>query len=90
MEPGKMRILNMSSNKPGFSNQIFIIVLLAFLGLSPIGDPHLVGKLNWILGGAVGMKPMDWFDFVMHGGSLLISILLTIRIILALVLKAKK
>ena len=85
-----MQNLNMSSNKSGFSNQIFIIVLLAFLGLSPLGDPHLVGKVNWILGGAVGMNPMDWFDFVMHGGSLLISIVLTIRIIFTSVVKAKK
>ena len=38
------------------------------LGLAPFApEPHLVGKLRWVLGGAVGMKPMDWFDLAMHG-----------------------
>ncbi|MBL4586851.1 MAG: hypothetical protein JKX84_07345 [Flavobacteriales bacterium] len=38
------------------------------LGLAPFApEPHIVGKLTWVLGGAVGMKPMDWFDFVLHG-----------------------
>jgi hypothetical protein len=26
-----------------------------------------VGKIQWILGGAVGMKPIDWFDSLLHG-----------------------
>jgi len=38
------------------------------LGLAPfVPEPHLVGKLRWVAGGAVGMGPMDWFDLVMHG-----------------------
>lgn len=38
------------------------------LGLAPfVPEPHLVGKLRWVAGGAVGMAPMDWFDLVMHG-----------------------
>lgn len=38
------------------------------LGLAPfLPEPHLVGKLRWVAGGAVGMQPMDWFDLVMHG-----------------------
>ncbi|AEI52195.1 hypothetical protein [Runella slithyformis] len=38
------------------------------LGLAPfLPEPHLFGKIRWIMGGAVGMKPMDWFDFVLHG-----------------------
>lgn len=40
------------------------------LGLAPWwinGEPHIIGKLRWVWGGAVGMKPMDWFDFVLHG-----------------------
>ncbi|WP_298351795.1 hypothetical protein [Runella sp.] len=33
------------------------------LGLAPfLPEPHLFGKIRWIMGGAVGMKPMDWFD----------------------------
>jgi hypothetical protein len=38
------------------------------LGLAPFTpEPHVVGKLRWVAGGAVGMGPMDWFDLVMHG-----------------------
>lgn len=51
-----------------------LIALLASLtlGLAPfIPEPHLFGKIKWILGGAVGMKAEDWFDFVMHGAPFL-------------------
>lgn len=38
------------------------------LGLMPfVPEPHIVGKIKWIAGGAVGMGPMDWFDVVLHG-----------------------
>lgn len=38
------------------------------LGLAPFfPEPHIWGKLRWIIGGAVGMQPMDWFDFAFHG-----------------------
>ncbi len=38
------------------------------LGLAPFfPEPHLLGKLRWLGGGAVGMGPMDWFDLVLHG-----------------------
>jgi hypothetical protein len=45
-----------------------ILLLCLTLGLAPFfPEPHIVGKLKWIAGGAVGMKPMDWFDLVLHG-----------------------
>lgn len=38
------------------------------LGLAPFApEPHLVGKLRWVAGGADGMGPADWFDLAMHG-----------------------
>ena len=38
------------------------------LGLAPfVPEPHIVGKLRWVAGGAVGMGPMDWFDLALHG-----------------------
>ena len=38
------------------------------LGLAPyFPEPHIVGKIKWIVGGAVGMQPMDWFDVLLHG-----------------------
>ena len=45
-----------------------IIIACLTLGLAPFfPEPHIVGKIKWITGGAVGMKPMDWFDVVLHG-----------------------
>lgn len=47
------------------------------LGLAPFTpEPHLWGKLKWIWGGAVGMKPMDWFDALMHGAPFIFLIYL--------------
>lgn len=30
-------------------------------------EPHIWEKLKWILSGAEGMQPLDWFDFFLHG-----------------------
>ncbi|AFK01548.1 hypothetical protein Emtol_0394 [Emticicia oligotrophica DSM 17448] len=38
------------------------------LGLAPFfPEPHLVGKIRWVMGGAVGMQAIDWYDLVQHG-----------------------
>lgn len=38
------------------------------LGLAPFSpEPHLFGKVRWVMGGAVGMTAMDWGDLAMHG-----------------------
>lgn len=38
------------------------------LGLAPFQpEPHVWGKLRWVLGGAEGMGPQDWGDLAMHG-----------------------
>ena len=52
-----------------FINDYKIVLLMCVtLGLAPFTpEPHLWGKIKWIAGGAVGMKPMDWVDFVQHG-----------------------
>lgn len=37
------------------------------LGLAPfLPEPHLLGKLRWVAGGAVGMGMMDWLDLAWH------------------------
>ena len=37
------------------------------LGLAPFSpEPHFFGKIKWIVGGANGMKAMDYFDFLIH------------------------
>lgn len=45
-----------------------ILALCLTLGLAPyLPEPHIWGKIKWILGGASGMGLIDWFDFVLHG-----------------------
>lgn len=47
--------------------RILIWLLLSVtLGLAPHKDPHLIGKIQWVLGGAKGMEILDWFDLVLH------------------------
>lgn len=51
-----------------FDHWIFVLILCFTLGLAPFFPvPHLWGKILWIAGGAVGMKVIDWFDFLWHG-----------------------
>ena len=38
------------------------------LGLAPfLPEPHIWGKIKWVVGGAKGMQLMDWFDLILHG-----------------------
>jgi hypothetical protein len=51
---------------------LFAIMSLT-LGLAPFTpEPHVWGKLKWLMGGGAfsgdhPMGVMDWFDFLMHG-----------------------
>lgn len=46
----------------------FALAACLTLGLAPFTpEPHIVGKLKWIAGGAEGMAPIDWFDTALHG-----------------------
>jgi hypothetical protein len=47
--------------------QYYLLASLT-LGLAPFSpEPHIVGKIRWIAGGAVGMQAIDWFDVFLHG-----------------------
>ena len=38
------------------------------LGLAPFfPEPHIWEKIKWVFAGAEGMRPIDWFDLIMHG-----------------------
>ena len=66
-----------------------IILLLLTLGLAPyFPEPHVWGKVKWVMGGAVGMKPMDWFDLALH--SLPFFLLIRLIIVNLLTKRAKK
>lgn len=44
------------------------IILCLSLGLAPFfPEPHIVGKIKWLMGGGEGMGPMDYFDILLHG-----------------------
>lgn len=54
--------------KPTIDNWKLWLVVSLTLGFAPfVPEPHIVGKLRWLMGGAIGMKPIDWFDLVQHG-----------------------
>ncbi len=56
-----------------------LILLCLTLGLAPFyPEPHIVGKVKWIAGGANGMQVLDWFDTLFHGFPFLLLIRLTI------------
>lgn len=66
------------------NNWKIVLLLCLTLGLAPyFPEPHILGKIKWILGGATGMKPMDWFDVVLHG----FPFLLLIRLLIVKVIK---
>ena len=66
------------------NNWKIVLLLCLTLGLAPyFPEPHILGKVKWILGGAAGMKPMDWFDVLLHG----FPFVLLIRILVIKVLK---
>jgi len=66
-----------------FTQNISMLVLMSLgLGLAPfVPEPHLFGKVRWILGGGVGMQAIDYFDLLMHGAPV---ILLSIALVLKL------
>jgi len=43
-----------------------IIVLCATLGLAPFSPPHVIEKLSMLIDGNL-IKPLDWFDLLLHG-----------------------
>ena len=50
------------------NNYKIILLLCLTLGLAPFfPEPHIWGKLKWILGGAKDMALIDWFDVLLHG-----------------------
>lgn len=68
-----------------------VIVACLTIGLAPyVPEPHIWGKLRWILGGAEGMKNVDWWDTVQHGLPWLILLLFVFADLTKRVLPIKK
>jgi hypothetical protein len=64
-----------------FLNDWRLIILLCLtLGLAPFfPEPHIVGKLKWLSGGASGMAAKDYFDVLLHGFPFILLIRLIFR-----------
>ena len=46
----------------------FVLVMSLTLGLAPfVPEPHIYGKLKWLIGGGIGMTIMDYVDVLFHG-----------------------
>ncbi len=64
----KMSLTKTTTATNSSSNILRFLIISLTLGLAPFyPEPHILGKVKWLLGGAVGMQPMDWFDLVLHG-----------------------
>lgn len=60
------------------NNWSTVLILCLTLGLAPfVPEPHILGKVKWIMGGAIGMQPMDWFDLLFHGFPYILLLRLT-------------
>ncbi len=70
------------------NNWKLVILLCLTLGLAPFfPEPHVWGKIHWVLGGANGMSAMDWFDLVFHGFPFVLLIRLIILKLIGLLKK---
>jgi hypothetical protein len=43
-----------------------LILACLTLGLAPFSPPHIWEKLQMLVKGQL-VRPIDWFDFIMHG-----------------------
>ena len=60
-------------------NPLLWLVISLTLGLAPFSpEPHLWEKIKWIMAGAEGMRPIDWFDFFLHGTPWVMLVISTI------------
>ena len=51
-----------------------VVILCATLGLAPFSPPHVVEKLVMLVNGNL-VRPIDWFDLVLHGAPWLLLLL---------------
>lgn len=69
------------------NNWSTVLILCLTLGLAPfVPEPHILGKVKWVMGGAIGMQPMDWFDLLLHG----FPYVLLLRLIFLKITKLKR
>ena len=57
-----------------------LIILCGTLGLAPFSPPHVVEKLGMLMKGTL-IRPLDWFDFFMHGFPWVLLVLKVIAVL---------
>ena len=57
---------------------LLLVALCLTLGLAPFTPPHLWEKLVMLFHGEL-VRPIDWFDFLMHGAPWVLLILKAVR-----------
>jgi len=57
---------------------LLLVVLCLTLGLAPFTPPHVWEKLQMLFRGRL-VRPLDWFDLVLHGIPWVVLILKGIR-----------
>ncbi len=60
---------------------VIVVILCATLGLAPFSPPHIIEKLS-MLAGATLVKPIDWFDLLLHGSPWILLVLKLIALTL--------
>ncbi len=72
----------MNKSKSIFNPVIWLVASLT-LGLAPFKpEPHIWEKLKWIVNDISQLKPIDWFDVLLHGSPwimLLVSLVLILK-----------
>jgi hypothetical protein len=62
------------------SKLLFAVAFCLTLGLAPFSpEPHIVGKIKWLIGGGEGMGAMDYFDLLLHGAPWIYLIVLIVN-----------
>lgn len=51
-----------------------ILIVCVTLGLAPFSPPHVVEKLTMLVQGTL-VRPIDWFDLLLHGTPWLLLVL---------------
>ena len=51
-----------------------LVILCLTLGLAPFKPPHVIEKLQMLFQGRL-VRPMDWFDLLLHGTPWILLIL---------------
>ena len=55
-------------------NWVVVIILCVTIGLAPFSPPHIIEKLSMLIKGNL-IKPLDWFDLLLHGFPWIILVL---------------